>query len=295
MRRCLEKRPEERFQSARDVAFALDAGRDAGPEKRTGRPWPRSLAAVARRPLLASGAVAGLLAASFLAFWLLPPRPTPHIARSVQLTFIGSVGAANPVLEEFQAILTDGARIYFAEYSRPSGPDLAYVSRAGGEVAHIPSPAERSVLLGLSPDRGKLLVRDKPTIALIEGALWAVPTSAGAPKRLGDVIAQAAAWSPDGQSLVYARGEELYLAGSDGGQARRLARTPGRAHWIRWSPDGRHLRFTLIHTGSQQRSLWELAANGTDLHALPLEWNERPQQARRVVPGRKVLRLRGHG
>jgi Tol biopolymer transport system component len=145
-------------------------------------------------------------------------------------------------------------------------------------VVHIPSPVEPSLLLGLSPDGGRLLVRDWPTIAQIEGALWAVPTSAGAPKRLGDLIAQDAAWSPDGQSLVYARGEELYLAGRDGGQARRLARTPGRAHWIRWSPDGRHLRFTLIHTGSQQRSLWELAANGTDLHALPLEWDERPQE-----------------
>jgi dipeptidyl aminopeptidase/acylaminoacyl peptidase len=234
---------------------------------------------VAQAPQLSVVVVAGFLASSLLASWLLRPRTTPQIAGSAQLTFIGTVGAAfSPVHEWFQAIVTDGARIYFADYSRPSGPGLASVSRAGGEVVHIPSPVESSLLLGLSPDGDSLLVRDWPTIAHMEGALWVVPTSGSAPKRLGDVIAQDAAWSPDGQSLVYARDKELYLARSDGGQARRLATTPGRAYWIRWSPDGRHLRFTLIDTESQRRSLWELVADGTDLHALPLQWDARPQE-----------------
>jgi Tol biopolymer transport system component len=283
VRRCLEKRPEERFQSARDVAFALDAVGDAGPTKPGAASLRRPgrllrLAAAARASQLAVVAVAGLLGASLLASWLLPPRTTPQIAGSTQLTFIGTVGAFSPVHEWFQAIVTDGARIYFADYSRPSGPGLAYVSRAGGEVVHIPSPVLSSLLLGLSPDGESLLVRDWPTIARMEGALWVVPTSGSAPKRLGDVIAQDAAWSPDGESLVYARGEELYLASGDGGQARRLATTPGRVYWIRWSPDGRQLRFTLIHTGSQRRSLWELAADGTNLHPLPLQWDARPQE-----------------
>ena len=188
-------------------------------------------------------------------------------------------GRPTPIHEWLPAILTDGARIYFADYSRQSGQGLAYVSRAGGEVVQIPSPVESSQLLGLSPDGGRLLVRDWPSPVHTEGALWVVPTSGGAPKRLGDVIAQDAAWSPDGESLVYARGEELYLASADGGQARRLATTPGRAHWIRWSPDGRRLRFTLIDTKGNRRSLWEVSADGTDLHVLPFEWDgERPQE-----------------
>ena len=124
-------------------------------------------------------------------------------------------------------------------------------------MVQIPSPVERSQLLGLSPDGGRLLVREWLNPLQTEGALWVVPTSGSAPKRLGDVMAHDAAWSPDGQSLVYARGEELYLSGSDGAQARRLATTPGRAHWIRWSPDGRHLRFTLIDPKGHRRSLWE--------------------------------------
>jgi Tol biopolymer transport system component len=218
-------------------------------------------------------AVAGLLAASLLAWWWLRPRPTPQITRSTQLTFIGTVMAASwggP-----SAILTDGARIYFTDGE--AGPGLAYVSTEGGDVVHVPGPVKSSLLLGLSPEGGRLLVKDWPSIAHTEGALWDVPTSGGAPKRLGDLIAQAAAWSPDGRSLVYARGEELSLASSDGGQARMLTRTPGLAYWIRWSPDGRHLRLTLQGTESRRWSLWQVAADGTDLHALPLQWDERPQ------------------
>jgi Tol biopolymer transport system component/tRNA A-37 threonylcarbamoyl transferase component Bud32 len=282
VRHCLEKRPEDRFQSARDVAFALEAVRDAGPTKRPGLPWPGPLAALPRKPQLAVAAVAGLLAASLLASRWLPPRTTPQITGSAQLTFTDNVAAAWQGYEWLLAIFTDGARVYFTYFtdasSRP-GPGPAYVSRAGGEVVRIPSPVERGQVLGLSPDGGRLLVKEWLNPLQTEGALWVVSTSGRAPKRLGDVMAHDAAWSPDGQSLLYARGEELYLSRSDGAQARRLATTPGRAHWIRWSPDGRHLRFTLIDAKGHRRSLWEVSADGTDLHVLPFQWGEeRPQE-----------------
>jgi eukaryotic-like serine/threonine-protein kinase len=279
VRHCLEKRPEDRFQSARDLAFALEAVRDAGPTKPTALLWRGRLATVARRPQLAVVAIAGLLAASLLASWLLRPRTTPQITGSAQLTFTGGVAAPNARLEWLPAIFTDGARIYFTDYSRQPGLGPAYVSKAGGEVVQIPSPVERSQLLGLSPDGGRLLVREWLNPLETEGALWVVPTSGSAPKRLGDVMAHDAVWSPDGRTLVYARGEELYLSRSDGAQARRIATTAGRAHWIRWSPDARHLRFTVIDGKGHRRSLWEVSADGTDLHVLPFQWGgERPQE-----------------
>src|SRR5206468_7417598 len=64
VRRCLEKEPEQRFQSARDLAFALGAlsGTDASAAMRataaprTSPPWIWALAGIA---LIATGVIAG--------------------------------------------------------------------------------------------------------------------------------------------------------------------------------------------------------------------------------------------
>jgi hypothetical protein len=55
VRRCLEKRPEERFQSARDIGFALEAASGRGDRK--------TRACSDRRGALAAGTVIGGLGA----------------------------------------------------------------------------------------------------------------------------------------------------------------------------------------------------------------------------------------
>jgi dipeptidyl aminopeptidase/acylaminoacyl peptidase len=47
--------------------------------------------------------------------------------------------------------------------------------------------------------------------------------------------------------------------------------TPGRAFWVRWSPDGTRLRFTVIDRQRQSRSIWEVSAEGHDLSPVPLK------------------------
>ncbi|HSD29932.1 MAG TPA: serine/threonine-protein kinase [Vicinamibacteria bacterium] len=84
VRRCLEKRPEDRFQTAQDVAFALDAVgpggtttesrvAEAGSSRRPRAP----LLLVA--PLVLGGALGALLLAAL--------RPTPVMPSYTQLTF----------------------------------------------------------------------------------------------------------------------------------------------------------------------------------------------------------------
>ena len=75
VRRCLEKRPEERFQSARDVAFALEAMSGA----RAGIGFSSSRQS--RRPLLVgAAAVLGVVSLAALAAWLraCPSRAPGH-------------------------------------------------------------------------------------------------------------------------------------------------------------------------------------------------------------------------
>ena len=63
------------------------------------------------------------------------------------------------------------------------------------------------------------------------------------------------------------------MARSDGSEPRKLVTTPGRAFWVRWSPDGARLRFTLMSQG-YAGSLWEISAEGHDLRAVPLARGE---------------------
>jgi len=253
VRRCLQKRAEDRFQSVRDAAFAL--------------------AVAARVSPLAWAAVASVLAVVLLASWRLRPRPTPQIVGSTQLTFTGNVAAPFMYGGAPQSLLTDGARIYFQNMPDFSGLGVAHVSTAGGEVVILTTPFQYAIPLALSPDGHRILLRET-SLSHSEGALWVMPTSGGAPQPLGDVVAQDATWSLDGKHLAYARGEELYMADRDGRGPRKLVTTRDRAYWIRFSPDGRHLRFTIVDSKTQRGSLWDVSVDGRDLHALPLEWDE---------------------
>jgi WD40-like Beta Propeller Repeat len=59
-------------------------------------------------------------------------------------------------------------------------------------------------------------------------------------------------WSPDARQLAFAKGSDIYLANGDGTNARKLITVSGSAFWIRFSPDGTRLRFTL---GTQTNSI----------------------------------------
>ncbi len=104
-----------------------------------------------------------------------------------------------------------------------------------------------------------------------------LPLLGGSPRRLGDVLAHDATWFPDGQKILYAHGNDLYLAKSDGTESRRFVTAAGRPYRLRWSPDGSRLRFTVLQTDNAL-SLWEVAGDGTSLHPLLPGWNTVPAE-----------------
>ena len=231
VRHCLEKNPDERFQSARDLAF--DLGAVSGltsqaipyarlPRFRWRRVW-RPLAAVA------IGAVAIL--AAFILGQRYGRRPPPAFHR---LTFrSGTIldarftpdgqtiwygarwGGARPAIFSVRAEATE---------SRDLGLD-------GADVLAISRDGEAAVSLGLH-SIGYL--RDAGTLAQ-------VPVSGGAPRELASDV-EGADWTPDGRGLAIVR--------SVRGRA-RLEYPIGHvlydsAGWInspRFSPDGRRIAF----------------------------------------------------
>ncbi|MGC1188705.1 MAG: hypothetical protein WA871_15070 [Candidatus Acidiferrales bacterium] len=95
-----------------------------------------------------------------------------------------------------------------------------------------------------------------------------MPVLGGSPQRLGDAVGQSAAWSPDGQTIAYANGHDLFLTKSDGSEPRKLASAPGRVFNVAWSPDGRVIRFSVGERLSRSHSLWQVSVNGLNMHPL---------------------------
>jgi eukaryotic-like serine/threonine-protein kinase len=219
-----------------------------------------------RRWLLAAwGAL--VIVGVILAYLLTRPFPVPKVSNYAQLTHDG---------EQKQLVGTDGSRLYF-NVGSVSSPAIAQVSIAGGETARIAAPSSAMYLLSVSPDGSELLVQDQQGTTF-KGPLWSLPVLGGSPRRLGDAVGRSAAWSPDGKTLVYTNGSDLFLAKSDGTESHKLVSLAGLAFAPVWSPDGNELRFTVQDPRSSVGSLWEVSAQGTNLHPLLAGWHNPPNE-----------------
>jgi Tol biopolymer transport system component/DNA-binding winged helix-turn-helix (wHTH) protein len=268
-------RHDERLGHATD----LITGPNESPGPHLAQP---AAAAVAAAPPItrfhqAAIAIAAILlvAAGFLAgsrsrtSWNAPPLIS-------QVTFSGRVSPGDPLFESFPGTATDGSRIYFPQIENGRGV-LAQALIADGETGTLPLPDELAApsLGDISPDGSRLLLRNHLATAA-EQSLWIVSTIGGTARRIPGILAHDAAWMPDGQHILFATGNDLYLARDNGSESRKLATLPGRAFWLRWSPDGGRLRVTLLNSETHTSTLWEAASDGTGAHVLLDKWNSSP-------------------
>ena len=258
-------RKEPSAHSSSDVrafAAASRSGKGSGPTTLQSEP---AQSPKRRRWLLA---LSGLLvvAAVLLAYYWARPLPVPKVSNYVQLSHDGEPKAL---------VGTDGSRLYlgFARtitYSATTG--IMQMSASGGEPVRIPAASSAILPLNISRDGAEILVKDNQGTDY-RGELWRLPILGGSPRRLGGLVGQDAAWSPDGRTLVYADGNELFLARSDGTESRKLVSLTGRGFYPAWSPAGSELRFTVINDKTRGNSLWEVSALGTNLHPLFPGWH----------------------
>jgi eukaryotic-like serine/threonine-protein kinase len=300
IRHCLEKNPEERFQSARDLAFDLEmisgiSGATSESitqhEERKGFRISRLLPVL----LLIAGLILG--AAATLMF----KRPTTSNATPTfqRLTFRRGYISASKFAPDRQTIL------YSAAWSgspsevfstRPQTPASRALNLPSAELVAISSTGEMAILLN-----ARFLVGWQRT-----GTLARVPIDGGAPREIVEDV-QDADWTPDGRDLALVRnvpgkrrvefpiGKIIFeTAGwvshlrfsSDGksiaaiehpqtgddrgmivifdlnGNKKVLTGETSSASGLAWSPDGKEIWFTASELGSNQQPLRAVTLSG---------------------------------
>jgi eukaryotic-like serine/threonine-protein kinase len=172
VKHCLEKEPENRFQSARDLAFAIQAvsGSSSGSQARF--PRPRS-----GRKLVLPWAIAGALAAVAVVLALTLRRPTPP--------------------PSYQRVTFESGTVYAARFS-PDGQSIVYSAAWNGRPTQLFSTVGNSLqsqslaltdasLLAVSrKDELAIVVRGYHTgqLETINGVLASTPLAGGSPHEL---------------------------------------------------------------------------------------------------------------
>jgi len=210
-------------------------------------------------------------AAAWTVFRLIPVlRPTPTVSTFLQLTNDGRAKQG--------PLIVDGSRILFSE--NLPGPQLvlAEASSRGGETNTKSYPLQQPRWADISRDGSEVLALNSNSETPY--AVWIIPVAGGSARRVGTFQAEDATWCPDGNTIVYSThaGNEIRLVNKDGTSDRKLVTVPGIGSRLRWSPDGRTLRFTVTDQKSDSTSLWQVSADGTGLRPLLPGWNPRASQ-----------------
>ena len=234
IRRCLEKKPEKRFQSAGDLAFALGAALAAAGEAASAVTAPasqprRRVAVIAGRTaaaaLVAAAAIAGYLLRSYRAS---SPAPDWGDATLTPLTTDPGYEGEPTFSPDGQTIAyvadRDGnLEIYLQQIS--GGPALNLTRNPAGDIQPAFSPDGREIAFVSDRSNSSDIFHSAPNLPLVGGDIWIMSTLGGPAQRIVE-NGNFPSWTPDGAGLVYVHGTyrntRIARVASTGGESRDL-------------------------------------------------------------------------
>ncbi|MFN2597248.1 MAG: protein kinase [Pyrinomonadaceae bacterium] len=235
---CLEKKPERRFQSAGDLAYALEAlsAHSSGSTSQTViAPVPATKArALSRERLIWIGVCALLLVA---AAWL----ALAHLSRAQPVARTVRLALATPdkvTLPSRVTVSPDGSRVVFIANS-PDGKRLLWVRPLDSLTPQPLAGTEDAAAPFWSPD-------SRFVGYFADGKLFKIDAAGGRPQALCDVGEdRGGAWSREGV-ILFGGLEGLYRVPAQGGTPQLATKIDPKEEAHRWPyflPDGRHFVF----------------------------------------------------
>jgi len=232
VRRCLEKNPEQRFQSARDLSFALSAL--SGTETSS---VARAAAAPRRAPLLPRLAVALALVAVAAATWFVARRPQPTTRMQFALAVPDEMSISH------MALSRDGSMLVFVAPEENSALPMLYVQRVGSASVMLLPGTQGASYPFWSPDGAYVGF-------FANGKLQKMAISGGTPQVLATALAgRGGSWGSKGV-IIYAADAQSPLQRINADGTGMAAVTLGirikedQSHrWPMFLPDGDHFLF----------------------------------------------------